>query len=62
MDAVESNRQTLLPAVVAFVQTCVRMASLPGGGNAPSPPGKAVISGSVRKRSSRQLFGEITSA
>lgn len=43
MDVVESNQQPLSPEVSGFVQTYMQMASLAGKGNAPLPPGEAVI-------------------
>ena len=49
MDVVESNQQPLSLEVSGFVQTCMQMASLPGKGNAPSPPGEAVIIRNSRK-------------
>lgn len=62
MHVVEGNLQPLPLEVNDFVQTCAHMESLPGEGNAPSPPGETVILGNSKKRRTWQLFEKITSA
>lgn len=61
MHVVESNLQPLPLEVSGFVQTCAQMESLPGEGNAPSPPGETVTLGNSRKKRTWQLFEKITS-
>lgn len=62
LHVIESNQEPLPLEVSGFVRNCVQMASLPGEGNALSPPREAVILGHSRRKRTWQLFEEIISA